>query len=84
MNNGGQEALPNPTVVEEGQAASVGLEQSQAEAPSSFLPGVSPFQLTLETQQPMASVVILDSPAEPLQLQVPATDLSQLTEDSQQ
>ena len=84
MNNGGQEALPNPTVVEEGQAASAGLEQSQAEAPSSFLPGVSPFQLTLETQQPMASVVILDGPAEPLQLQAPATDLSQLTEDSQQ
>ena len=46
MDNGGQVALPDPPVVEEGQAAPAGLQQSQEEDPNSFLPGVSPFQLT--------------------------------------
>ena len=60
------------------QAAPAGLQQSQEENPNSFLPGVSPFQLTLVTQQPPAD------PAGPQPPQAPAADFSQLTVDSQQ
>ena len=78
VDNGGQVALPDPPVGEEGQAAPAGPQQSQEEDPNSFLPGVSPFQLTLVTQQPPAH------PAGPQPPQAPAADFSQLTVDSQQ
>ena len=85
MDNGGQAALIEPPAADnggqEGQAASAGLNQDQEEDPNSFLHAVSPFQLTLVTQQPPA---VSDGQAGPQPPQAPAANLSQLTVDTQQ
>ena len=71
VENGG---LAAPPVVEEGQGPLADPEHSQGEDPNSFLPGVSPFQLTFATQQPPT----------PLAAQVATTDSPQLTVDPKQ
>ena len=85
VDNGGQAALIEPPAADnggqEGQAASAGLNQDQEEDPNSFLHAVSPFQLTLVTQQPPA---VSDGQAGPQPPQAPAANLSQLTVDTQQ
>ena len=85
VDNGGQAALIEPPAADnggqEGQAASAGLNQDQEEDPNSFLHAVSPFQLTLVTQQPPA---VSDGQAVPQPPQAPAANLSQLTVDTQQ
>ena len=84
---GGQEALPGPPVVEDRQEAAAALGQpggSQGEDPDSFLPGVSPFQLSLATQQPAGSQAGAGGPLGPELQQKAVTDSLQFPSNSQQ
>ena len=84
---GGQEALPGPPVVEDRQEAAAALGQpggSQGEDPDSFLPGVSPFQLSLATQRPAGSQAGAGGPVGPELQQKAVTDSLQFPSNSQQ